>query len=170
MPEVSGRVTIPISQEQAWDYIADMGTARDWMFGVRDVTGPQNPPLKPGDRFRVRLVAGARLANSEWVMGRCERPSLVTSTGSAMGARAELRLECHSLGPNSTEVVQKLRYELPGGPLGLLASRLGVRGILEMQVHRSLQALVEKLGAGSGSGAKPEVVVEASVTNRPNNR
>jgi uncharacterized membrane protein len=167
MPEVSGRVTIPISQEQAWDYIADMRNTRDWMFGVREVAGPQNPPVKPGDRFRVRLVAGARLAESEWVMGSCERPSLVTSTGRAMGARAELRIECHALGENTTEVVQKLRYELPGGPLGLLAGRLGVRGILEMQAHRSLQALVTKLASGTRSGTRAQVIVEASARDRP---
>jgi hypothetical protein len=139
------------------------------MFGVRDVDGPKNPPLRPGDRFRVRLVAGARLADSDWVMGSCERPSLVTSSGGAMGARAELRIECHALAENTTEVVQKLRYELPGGPLGLLASRFGVRGILEMQARRSLQALAARLGAGSGSGAKAQVVVEASVPDHPSN-
>jgi uncharacterized membrane protein len=170
MPEVSGRVTLPVPQEQVFDYVADIRNAHDWMFGVRDVVGPKTPPLQPGDRLRVRLVAGARLADSEWLVGSCERPSLVTSTGSAMGARAELRIECRALGENSTEVVQSLRYELPGGPLGLLASRFGVRGILEMQAHRSLQALAAKLVSGSGGGARAQIFVDASASDHPSSR
>jgi uncharacterized membrane protein len=165
VPEVSGRVTVPVSQERAWDYVADIRNAPDWMFGVRAVVGPPQPPLRTGDRLRIRLVAGSRLADSQWLVGSCERPNLVTSTGSAMGARAELRIECRSLGENSTEVVQIVRYELPGGPLGLLASRFGVQGIMEMQAQRSLQALAERLGPGAG--AQSQVSVDASTGDLP---
>ena len=167
MPEVSGRVTVPVSPERAWDYVADIRNAPDWMFGVRAVVGPPQPPLRTGDRLRIQLVAGSRLADSEWVVGSCERPHLVTSTGRAMGARAELRIECRSLGENSTEVVQIVRYELPGGPLGLLASRFGVRGILEMQAQRSLQTLARRLGPVAD--AESQVFVEAGAGDLPGN-
>jgi uncharacterized membrane protein len=84
-----------------------------------------------------------------------------------MGARAELRIECRPLGENSTEVVQQLQYDLPGGPLGLLASRFGVRGILEMQAQRSLQTLARRLGPGAD--AQSLVFVEAGAGDGPGN-
>lgn len=145
MPEVRDHIVLPVSQEQVWDFIADLGNSNRWMFGVRDVAGSFRHPLQEGDHLRIRLVAGGRLADSEWVIGACERPSLVTSSGHAMGASAQLRIECRALGPQSTEVVQSLRYELPGGFLGVIAARFGIRTILEAQARRSLQALAALL-------------------------
>ncbi len=141
MPEVSDHLVLPVPQEQVWDFIADVRNSNRWMFGVREVAGSFRRPLQEGDRLRIRLVAGGKLADSEWVIGACERPSLVTSSGHAMGASAQLRIECRALTPRSTEVVQSLRYELPGGFLGVIAARFGVHAILEAQAHHSLQSL-----------------------------
>ena len=141
MPEVRHHVLIPVSAERAWDFIADVRHAPRWMFGVKQITGSLSPPLRQGDRLQIRLVAGGKFANSDWVIGECERPHLVSSTGHAMGASAKLRIECREVGPESTEVTQSLTYQLPGGALGLLAGRFGVSGIMEMQAQRSLQAL-----------------------------
>ncbi len=145
MPEVHHQILIPVTPEDAWDFIADVRNAPRWMFGVREVAGSLNPPLKQGDRLQIRLVAGGKLADSEWVIGECERPTLVSSWGHAMGASAQLRIRCRAVGPSSTEVTQQLSYQLPGGPLGYLAARFGVSGILEVQAHRSLHALAQQL-------------------------
>ncbi|MHB8394671.1 MAG: SRPBCC family protein [Candidatus Dormibacteria bacterium] len=145
MPEVHHRILIPVTPEEAWDFIADVRNAPHWMFGVKEVAGSLSPPLRPGDRLNIRLVAGGKLADSEWVIGACERPSLVSSRGHAMGASAQLRILCRPVGPSSTEVTQELSYQLPGGALGYLAARFGVSGILEVQAHRSLQALAQQL-------------------------
>jgi len=150
MPEVRHHVLIPVSAERAWDFIADVRHAPRWMFGVKQITGSLSPPLRQGDRLQIRLVAGGKFANSEWVIGECERPRLVSSTGHAMGASAVLRIECREVGPGTTEVTQSLTYQLPGGALGLLASRFGVSGIMEMQAQRSLQALRAILAESPG--------------------
>ncbi len=150
--EVHDRIVLPFPQDQVWDFIADVRNSNRWMFGVREVAGSFRHPLQEGDRLRIRLVAGGKLADSEWVIGACERPHLVTSRGHAMGASAELRIECTALGPQSTEVVQSLRYQLPGGFLGVIAARFGVRTILETQARRSLQALAAQLRARARSG------------------
>ncbi len=150
MPEVRHRVVIPVPPETAWDFIADVRHAPSWMFGVKEISGPLSPPLRPGDRLHIRLVAGGKFADSQWVIGDCERPSLLSSRGHAMGATAELRIECRAVGESATEVTQQLTYHLPGGALGYLAGRFGVSGILEMQARRSLQALFNLLAPGSG--------------------
>ncbi|MHB1501288.1 MAG: SRPBCC family protein [Candidatus Dormibacteria bacterium] len=150
MPEVRHRVVIPVSAETAWDFIADVRNAPLWMFGVKEVTGSVTPPLQPGDRLHIRLVAGGKFADSEWVIGVCERPSLVSSRGHAMGATAELRIECTPVGDRATEVSQQMAYQLPGGALGYLAGRFGVSGILEMQAHHSLQSLLHLLTPSRG--------------------
>lgn len=136
---------IPVSPETAWDFIADVRNAPSWMFGVKEISGSVTPPLREGDRLHIRLVAGGKFADSQWVIGDCERPSLLSSHGHAMGATAELRIECAAVGEGATEVTQELTYHLPGGTLGYLAGRFGVSGILEMQARRSLQALFNLL-------------------------
>jgi len=153
MPEVRDHIVVPFPQEQVWDFIADVRNSNLWMFGVRQVAGTFRHPLQEGDHLRISLVAGGKLAESEWVIGPCERPHLVTSRGHAMGASAELRIECTALGPHSTQVTQSLRYQLPGGILGVIAARFGIRTILETQARRSLQALSSLLRARAKAGA-----------------
>ncbi|MGH7610698.1 MAG: SRPBCC family protein [Candidatus Dormibacteria bacterium] len=152
MPEVRDRVVVPVGLERAWDFAADIRNAPRWVFGIREISGDLRHPLQPGDRLRVRLFAGGRMADSDWVVGESSRPHLLSSTGRGWGAEARLRIECRALGPESTEVTQVLAYQLPGGPLGQLAARLGVHGVLEMQAHRSLRTLRRLLSAEAGAG------------------
>ncbi|HEY6539239.1 MAG TPA: SRPBCC family protein, partial [Candidatus Dormibacteraeota bacterium] len=141
MPESGDRIVVPVSQEEAWDFAADVRNATRWVFGVREVSGDLRHPLLPGDRLRVRLVAGGRMADSVWEVGRCERPSLLTSTGHAFGATGQLRIECVAQGERETEVRYQLRYTLPGGTLGLLAARFGLQSVLDTQAKASVRSL-----------------------------
>src|SRR5487761_1200298 len=145
MPEAGGKIEVPVSQEEAWDFAADVRNAPRWVFGVRGVAGDVRHPLLPGDHLRVRLLAGGRVADSEWTVGSCERPRLLTSHGHALGATGTLEIECRALGEQRTEVSYRLAYELPGGPLGALAARFGIRGIIEVQVKHSLSTLRQLL-------------------------
>lgn len=147
MPEAAGRIRVPASQEDAWDFAADVRNAPRWVFGLREVSGDFHDPLLPGDQLRIRLAAGGRMANSEWTVVSCDRPLHLSSTGRALGATATLQIECLGLGPNSAEVRYSLSYRLPGGVLGALAARLGVQGILEVQGKQSLRALRRLLRA-----------------------
>jgi hypothetical protein len=155
MPEAGGRITVPVSQEEAWDFAADVRNAPRWVFGVRKVAGDLRHPLLPGDHLKVRLLAGGRVADSEWTVGRCERPQVLTSGGHALGATATLKIECLALGPDSAEVRYHLAYQLPGGPLGALASRFGVQGILDAQAKHSLSTLHRLLTAGTEAQRHP---------------
>ncbi|MGA7172676.1 MAG: SRPBCC family protein [Candidatus Dormiibacterota bacterium] len=141
MPEAGGRITVPVSQEAAWDFAADVRNAPRWVFGVREVTGDLRHPLLPGDHLKVRLLAGGRAADSEWTVGRCDRPTFLSSRGHALGASGTLQIECSALGPNSAEISYRISYQLPGGPLGALAGRLGIQGILDAQAKHSLSTL-----------------------------
>ncbi|HUY25116.1 MAG TPA: SRPBCC family protein, partial [Candidatus Saccharimonadales bacterium] len=123
MPEAGDRIKVPVSQEEAWDFAADARNAARWVFGIRDVSGALRHPLLPGDRLRVRLVAGGRMAVSDWQVERCERPTILTSSGQAWGATARLQIECLPLSPTSSEVRYSLAYQLPGGALGAMAAR-----------------------------------------------
>ncbi|MGA8426282.1 MAG: SRPBCC family protein [Candidatus Dormiibacterota bacterium] len=149
MPEAGDRIRVPVSQEEAWDFAADARNAARWVFGVREVSGALRHPLLPGDRLRIRLVAGGRMADSEWQVDRCERPTLLTSSGRAFGATATLRIECLPLSPTSSEVRYSLVYRLPGGALGVLAARFGIQGILEVQAKQSVRALRRLLAASA---------------------
>ncbi len=145
---------VPVPQEVAWDFVADARNARRWVFGVRDVEGSLRHPLRRGDRLRLRLLGGGRMADSEWVVEACERPWRVSSRGRALGAVAELTIECVPHGADETEVVQRLSYRLPGGPLGSLAARLGVQGVLEVQAHQSMRALHRLLSHRSATAVR----------------
>lgn len=144
MPEARAQRLVRAGAEAVFDFIAEIENAPRWMFGVRRVEGAPHRPLQEGDEVGISLVAGGKLAESRWVIGRCERPSLLTSSGQAMGASAELQITC-TPAAGGTLVTQSLGYRLPGGPLGLVASRFGIDGILELQAHRSLQTLASLL-------------------------
>lgn len=149
MPEAGGRIRVPVSQEEAWDFAADVRNAPRWVFGVRQVSGDARHPLQPGDRLRVRLVAAGRIADSDWTVENCDRPDRLRSRGRALGATATLQIQCRALGPSSTEVRYSLEYHLPGGVLGALAARLGVQGVLEVQGKQSLRNLRRLLRLGA---------------------
>jgi len=152
MPEAGDRIIVPVSQEAAWDFAADVRNAPRWVFGVREVAGALRHPLLPGDRLKVRLMAGGRIADSDWEIGRCERPRFLSSHGRALGASGTLEIVCAPLGPDQSEVSYHVVYQLPGGPLGALAARLGVQGIIEVQARRSLRTLRRLLAGGAAPG------------------
>ena len=154
MPEARARRLIRAAPALVFDFIADIDNAPRWMFGVREVRGAIHRPVREGDRLRIRLVAGGRLADSEWVIGRCEPPRLLTSSGRALGATGRLEVTCEPAGGQETQVTQRLIYQLPGGPLGLMAARFGVSGILDLQAQHSLQTLAGILEAGARGSAR----------------
>lgn len=141
MPEAGDRITVPVSQEAAWDFAADARNSPRWVFGVREVSGDLRHPLLPGDHLRARLVAGGRMLVSDWEVLSCERPSSLTSKGRAMGASATLRIEFVARGPESTEVRYHLNYQLPGGLIGALASKFGLQSLLDAQAKASVRSL-----------------------------
>lgn len=141
MPEAGDRITVPVSQEAAWDFAADARNSPRWVFGVRDVSGDLRHPLLPGDHLKARLVAGGRMLDSDWEVLSCERPSSLRSRGRAMGATAVLGIEFVALGPRSTEVRYNLSYQLPGGVIGALVPKFGLQGLLEAQAKASVRSL-----------------------------
>ncbi|MGC1185208.1 MAG: SRPBCC family protein [Candidatus Dormiibacterota bacterium] len=141
MPEAGDRITVPVSQDQAWDFAADARNSPRWVFGVREVWGDLRHPLLPGDHLKARLVAGGRMLESDWEVVSCERPSFLSSKGRAMGATAVLRIEFVALGPKSTEVRYHLSYQLPGGVIGALAPKFGLQSLLEAQAKASVRSL-----------------------------
>lgn len=151
MPEASARITVRARQEAVFDFAADVRNAPRWVFGVREVAGNLRHPLQPGDRIRVRLLAGGRIADSQWQIGECERPERLVSRGRALGASAQLTIACRELAPELTEVSYRLQYQLPAGPVGRLASKFGVQGILEVQARQSVGTLRRLLGAEAAS-------------------
>jgi uncharacterized protein YndB with AHSA1/START domain len=155
MPEARARRLIRAAPAVVFDFISDIDNAPRWMFGVREVRGTTHRPVLEGDRLHIRLVAGGRLADSEWVIGRCVPPRLLTSSGQALGATGRLEVTCLAQGSQLTEVTQRLVYQLPGGPLGLLAARFGVSSILELQAQRSLQSLAGILEKDASGSARP---------------
>ncbi len=149
MPEARAATLLPIPREEVWDFAADVRNAPRWVVGVREVAGDLRHPLQPGDRLRVRLLAGGRVADSEWEIGECARPERLRSRGRALGATAVLTIECREAGAGQTEVGYRLSYQLPGGPLGQLASRLGVQQVLELQARQSVAGLRRLLLGGA---------------------
>ncbi len=141
MPEVRATTVVPVARAEVFDFVGDSRNAPRWVFGVRDADRGAAHPLRPGDHVTFQLGAAGRTVESRWRIEEWAPPTHVVSTGRALGARARLRIECRALGPELTEVEEVLGYELPGGPLGMVADRLGIHGILEMQARNSMRAL-----------------------------
>ncbi|HUY98080.1 MAG TPA: SRPBCC family protein [Verrucomicrobiae bacterium] len=141
MPEIKATTVVPVAQSVVFDFVGDSRNAPRWVFGVHRVEPGAPHPLRPGDHVTFQLGAAGQRLESRWRIDEWTPPTHVTSSGHALGARAQLRIECRALGPEATEVVEVLRYQLPGGVLGMVADRLGIHGILEMQARNSMRAL-----------------------------
>lgn len=148
---------IPVSQSAVFDFVGDSRNAPRWVWGISDVDAAAPHPLRPGDEVTFQLGAKGRILESRWRIEEWVPPVRVTSTGHALGAQARLRIECRALGPGQTQVEEVLQYRLPGGPLGLVADRLGIHGILEMQARNSMRRLHRVLttGLNDRSPARP---------------
>lgn len=124
MPEVREEIEIDAAPEAVWDLAMDPDRLGEWVAAHSRAESPADGGLDEGDSFKQVLCLGGRPVNVRWTLIRAERPELAewdADGPKGTGAKVRYLLEPANGG---TRFRYENEFELPGGPLKLLAGRI----------------------------------------------
>jgi carbon monoxide dehydrogenase subunit G len=149
-------IDLPVSVEEAFDYLADFSRTAEWDPSVVEATRLTPGTVRLGSSFRVSVSFLGRRLPLEYRITEFERPSRLVLSGSDSSLRSIDEITFVPR-PGGTRVTYEARLELTGirrlaDPiLDVLFQRIGrlaVRGLRERLAGKSTE------GAASGGGAK----------------
>jgi len=143
------QVALPLSQVER---------TPDWQYDileVKDVSGPLN---RAGAQYTLVYWRFGRRLDQRMTIGTYDPPRIVEQTANTpLGGRmtSTTRLESSEVG---TQILWRMNYRLPGGPIGVLLDRLFFKAIFRRTVMRylaNLRALAEGRTPPYRSSARP---------------
>ena len=152
--------------ERSVDVRADPAALWDVMTQVRrlpevsrhtvEVRDAPTRLTEPGERFLQVVVAAGRRFESEWTVVRFEpRRALAIEGSVGFGVRYCLTQTVEPVGPDRSRLGVCIRYKLPFGPLGRVASKLGIERLARTeaeQVLAGIAAMAEAEAPGPAPG------------------
>jgi hypothetical protein len=162
VPTIERSIDIDRPAADAWAVLEDVRRLPEFSPSTVEVSAP--PRLEAaGQRFTQVVELAGRRFESTWrvagvVPGRC-----LAVEGSVLpGTRYRINEEVTPTGTGSCRVTLRMTYELPFGPLGRLAGKLGVetRATSEAeQLLAGLERVVESTPvSGTRTGSPPRPV------------
>ena len=124
MPEVSEQIEIEAPPEAVWDVAMDPGRLGEWVSAHSSTEGAPAGASAEGDSFKQVLCLGGQPIGVRWTLTRAERPELAEWDADGprgTGAKVRYRFESANGG---TRFRYENDFELPGGPLKLIAGRI----------------------------------------------
>ena len=150
-------IDIPISIEDAFDYLADFSKTAEWDPGVCEARRITRGVVRLGSRFRVSVSFLGRRIPLEYRITEFDRPSRLVLSGGDASLRSIDEITFVSR-PGGTRVTYEARLELTGirhlaDPiLDVLFQRIGrlaVRGLRERVAGQGTEAASSEGGANS---------------------
>ncbi|UDY36058.1 SRPBCC family protein [Dermatobacter hominis] len=139
-----------------WEVLADVSVLPELSESTTDVV-VDGPLREVGQRFRQTVRLAGRRWTSDWTVLELDEPRRLVVDGSiAPGTGYRLAEDLEELDDGRTRLTVSATYELPFGPLGRLAGRLGV----ERRVAEELAVVVR------GVAARAEAAADATATRR----
>ena len=135
--EQSIRVAAP--REEVWRYVSQPERYSEFMVGFRWEPCPGEPVTGMGARFTIYIdVASIDLGGLVEVIEH--DPPHVLAWTNITGIDHRGRWILRERGPEQTEVTMRIGYQVAGGILALISSRVGAPGI-SRNIRRSLSNL-----------------------------
>lgn len=138
MTTLHERITTPLAQEAAFEFVADFANSMHWDPGVVSSTRIDEGPLGVGARFHLEVRLGGRVAPMDYRITTFESPRLVVLVGEGSGVSAvdEIRFDRHGTGTRIDYTADihlggALRFVQPF--LGRAFDRLGREALAGMQ-------------------------------------
>jgi uncharacterized membrane protein len=139
---VDESILVAASRERVWDRVSQPERYSEFMVGSTWEPVPGEPTSGLRARFRLRVKVGATdLGGMVEVVEHDPPHELAWTSVSGIDNRGRWILRERG---EETEVTMRLSYQVPGGLLALIASRLGAP-LLRRSVRESLEALKEVL-------------------------
>ncbi|MEO5678739.1 MAG: SRPBCC family protein [Acidimicrobiales bacterium] len=138
-----------------WDVLVDLRRLPQVSPHTVEVKDAPERLTHRGERFTQVVAAVGKRFESEWEVLRFDPGRALAIEGSVgFGVRYCLTQTVEAAGPGRSTLTVRIKYKLPFGPLGRMASRLGVERLATAeadQVLAAIAAFAEKAAADSGA-------------------
>ena len=132
-------ITIAAPREEVWRYVSQPERYSEFMVGFRWEPCPGEAVNGKGARFQIYIdVISVDLGGTVEVIEYDPPHELAWTSITGIDHRGRWILR--NCGPDETKVTMRLGYQVPGGILALVSSRVGAPGI-SRNIRRSLSNL-----------------------------
>ncbi len=153
MPTFSRSVTIERPIAEVWDVWTDVRLLPRLSKSTVEILDAPERLSEVGQTFRQVVRAVGRCFESTWTVASIQDEDHLTIEGSVgFGVRYQLREEVRALDAGRTECTIAVEYRLPFGPLGRVASKLGIEQLAQREsgeVLDQLKVLIEGMPAAA---------------------
>lgn len=158
MGEIERSVDVAAEPDEVWDVLVDVRRLPQVSRHTVEVKHAPDRLTHEGERFTQVVVAVGKRFESEWEVVRFEPDRALGIEGSVgFGVRYCLTESVEPVGPGRSRLTVCIQYKLPFGPLGRVASRMGVERLAATEaasVLASIAAIAENR-APDTSGSAP---------------
>jgi len=152
MPTFSRSVDVDRPLAEVWDIWTDVRILPDLSPNTTAVLDAPERLTDVGQTFRQVVHAVGRCFDVTWkVTSVADRDHLTIHGSVGLGVSQTLTERVTSLSPTRTRLTIDVEYKLPFGPLGRLASKLGV----EQLARRETTTILDRLAAIIESAPAP---------------
>lgn len=142
MPSFSRSVEVDRPIAHVWDVWTDVRILPRLSSSTTEVLDAPDRLTEVGQTFRQVVRAVGRCFDVTWTVTSIAEADHLTIEGNVgMGVSQQLTERVESLSPARTRLTIEVAYRLPFGPLGRLASRLGVEHLARRETTEILDRL-----------------------------
>jgi uncharacterized membrane protein len=155
MTSFSSSLVVARPIAEVWDVWSDVRILPQLSPSTVEVRGAPERLTEVGQEFVQIVQAAGRCFESTWTVIDVVPEDHLTIEGSVgLGARYQLTERVEAEGADHTRLTLEIEYRLPFGPLGRLASKLGIEHLARKEtdeVLRNLATLLEQRDAARPS-------------------
>ena len=147
MPAFSRSVDVDRPIAEVWDIWTDVSILPQLSSSTTEVLDAPDRLTQVGQTFRQVVRAVGRCFDVRWTVTSIDEQDHLTIEASVgLGVSQQLTERVTSLSPTRTRLTIDVEYQLPFGPLGRLASKLGVEQLARRETTEilgKLQSVIE---------------------------
>lgn len=156
MPTFSHSVEVDRPIAEVWDVWTDVRILPQLSTSTSEVLDAPERLSEVGQTFRQIVRAVGRCFDVPWtVTSIVDRDHLTIEGSVGMGVSQRLTEGVAALSPTRTRLTIDVEYDLPFGPFGRLASRLGVEQLARRETAEILDRLVAVIESAPPPGHGP---------------
>lgn len=142
MPTLSRSIDVELPIAEVWNLWTDVRILPQLSSSTTEVLDAPERLTEVGQTFRQVVRAVGRCFEVDWTVRSIAPEDHLTIEGSpGMGVRPTLTERVEPLSPTRTRLTIDVDYSLPFGPLGRLASKLGVVQLARRETDEILERL-----------------------------
>lgn len=148
MSVVHAKIRIAATVDRVWEVVMDPRRLHEWVTIHRGLDAYSQGPPRKGATMQQSLRIRGVTFRVQWTLVDVSAPRLADWEGRGPAhSHASTRYELTSDDDGGTLFAYTNEFKAPGGPLGVVASRVIVGGVSDREAQRSLErlkALVEQ--------------------------